>query len=158
MNNLHNAFNVAENQLGLTKLLDPEGLSANRMHYIHPYYVICCVISLCRCGRRTSWWKIHHYLCRHLLSLLFQDESYCCWGKENWKGEYRILLFFYPCNFIYLSLMKKNRCPLRVLQPDYYFTEELCTKNNGICILFAFSMHILLSPFAQQCCFACWMQ
>lgn len=80
--NLQNAFNVAEQHLGLTKLLDPEGLDL--WCYLKSIRFMRCVFRYCR---RKTWRKIDNYLCRHLLSLLFQNEGDCCGREKNRKGE-----------------------------------------------------------------------
>lgn len=61
-----------------------------------------------------SWWKVYHYLCCHILSLLLQDESWICTRKKNRKGVFSvnsciaIKLFIRHTEEIYLLGTYKN--------------------------------------------------
>lgn len=105
--NLQNAFNVAEQKLGVTKLLDPEGEWLWTLCFLERRRVIVSGLAgndlfdlfsifFYRCFHREPRWEVHHHLRRGILPLLLQDETTRCWGQENRKGELEgVVCIFY---------------------------------------------------------------
>lgn len=115
--NLQNAFNVAEQKLGVTKLLDPEGEWLWTLCFLERRRVIVSGLAgndlfdlfsifFYRCFHREPRWEVHHHLRRGILPLLLQDETTRCWGQENRKGELEGWCAFFmrvcPVHLLYL--------------------------------------------------------
>lgn len=67
LENLEHAFNVAEKDLGVTRLLDPEGMTDQSSPKQKPEIFISKgtpynLIYHFRCWRPAPWWEIHHHL------------------------------------------------------------------------------------------------
>lgn len=95
--NLQSAFNLAERELGLTKLLDPEGERGPGGSWGVPWGPGGAVGSwgrptqppAPRCQRGPAGREVHHHLRGHLLPLLLQDEGAGRGGEAHWEGGRR---------------------------------------------------------------------
>lgn len=94
LENLEQAFSTAERDMGVTRLLDPEGKA---IRIVVCYFVIpadlCIVYVLCtsnvrsdgcscRCGRAPPRWKVHHHV-RLLHVWCYAQSSWCSWWNQG---------------------------------------------------------------------------
>ena len=88
--NLENAFTVAEEKLGLTKLLDAEGCHLSHSHCRMPCVTIV-MTSRFRCRRHVgvSGRPLDHHVRRDVLPLLFEDEGGFGAGTARGEGSSR---------------------------------------------------------------------
>lgn len=84
IHNLNNAFDIAEKELGLPRLLDAEGalyIASLLPLILLPALYFNIPLSYRRWCTSTRW-QVHHDIPCLLLSLLLQDEGRGDWGKE----------------------------------------------------------------------------
>lgn len=81
--NLEHAFCAAE-QLGVPRLLDPEGGCGFRFRPVSLKLIRFWwpSASLCRCRRSVSRWKVSHHVCFNAVWCLSKS-TWWCWGNQS---------------------------------------------------------------------------
>jgi len=113
--NLQSAFNVAEQQLDVTKLLDPEGKwtpppptptpGQRKLTCLWAWWkrinqktslAVTWPVLFHRCVHREPGREVHHHVRGGILPLLLQDEAARRRGQESRKGETRTMTSLFP--------------------------------------------------------------